>query len=35
VLIALEAGETTLYSLGRLQERGSLFVGPQVPSTPA
>ncbi|MBK8260415.1 MAG: translational GTPase TypA [Nannocystis sp.] len=30
VLIALEAGETTLYSLGRLQERGSLFVGPQV-----
>ena len=32
VLIVMEPGETTLYSLGRLQERGVLFVGPQVPT---
>ncbi len=32
VLIVMEPGETTLYSLGRLQERGILFVGPQVPT---
>ncbi len=32
VLIVLEAGETMTYSLARLQERGILFVGPQVPT---
>nr|MCH9681711.1 translational GTPase TypA [Deltaproteobacteria bacterium] len=30
VLIVLERGETVTYSLHRLQERGALFVGPQV-----
>ncbi|PRQ09582.1 translational GTPase TypA [Enhygromyxa salina] len=30
VLIVLEAGESMTYSLARLQERGVLFVGPQV-----
>jgi GTP-binding protein len=30
VLIVLENGETMTYSLNRLQERGVLFVGPQV-----
>ncbi|MBL4684979.1 MAG: translational GTPase TypA [Nannocystaceae bacterium] len=30
VIIALEPGVTVTYSLYRLQERGSLFVGPQV-----
>ncbi len=30
VLVALERGVTATYSLHRLQERGSLFVGPQV-----
>jgi GTP-binding protein len=32
VLIVLENGETMTYSLNRLQERGVLFVGPQVPT---
>jgi GTP-binding protein len=32
VLIVLEPGETMTYSLARLQERGVLFVGPQVPT---
>jgi GTP-binding protein len=32
VLIVLEPGETMTYSLNRLQERGVLFVGPQVPT---
>jgi GTP-binding protein len=31
VMIAKEAGETMAYSLDRLQERGQLFVGPQLP----
>jgi GTP-binding protein len=30
VLIVLEPGETMTYSLARLQERGVLFVGPQI-----
>ena len=30
VLIVLEPGETVTYSLHRLQDRGTLFVGPQV-----
>ncbi len=30
VLIVLERGETVTYSLHRLQERGALFLGPQV-----
>ena len=30
VLVVLEAGETMIYSLARLQERGVLFVGTQV-----
>ena len=30
VLIVLEPGETMTYSLNRLQERGILFVGPQI-----
>jgi len=30
VMIVLEQGETVTYSLHRLQERGALFVGPQV-----
>jgi GTP-binding protein len=32
VLIVLEPGETMTYSLNRLQERGVLFVGPQIPT---
>jgi GTP-binding protein len=32
VLVVLEPGETMTYSLARLQERGVLFVGPQVPT---
>jgi GTP-binding protein len=32
VLVVLEPGETMTYSLARLQERGALFVGPQVPT---
>jgi len=32
VLIVLDAGETMTYSLARLQDRGVLFVGPQVPT---
>jgi len=31
VLVVLEPGETMTYSLARLQERGALFVGAQVP----
>ncbi|MCA9688010.1 MAG: translational GTPase TypA, partial [Myxococcales bacterium] len=31
VIVVLEPGETITYSLHRLQERGALFVGPQVP----
>lgn len=31
VLIALEAGESSAYSLNRLQDRGTLFIGGQVP----
>jgi GTP-binding protein len=31
VMIVKELGETMAYSLDRLQERGQLFVGPQVP----
>jgi GTP-binding protein len=32
VLVVLEQGETMTYSLARLQDRGILFVGPQVPT---
>ncbi len=32
VLVALEQGETMIYSLARLQDRGVLFVGTQVPT---
>ncbi|PRQ02776.1 GTP-binding protein TypA/BipA [Enhygromyxa salina] len=32
VLVVLEPGETMTYSLARLQDRGVLFVGPQVPT---
>ena len=32
VLIVLDPGETMTYSLARLQDRGVLFVGPQVPT---
>jgi GTP-binding protein len=35
VLVALENGETSAYSLSRLQDRGILFVREHVPSTPA
>ncbi len=31
VLIALETGESSAYSLNRLQDRGTLFIGGQVP----
>lgn len=34
VIIVLERGETITYSLHRLQDRGVLFVGPQVPVYP-
>ena len=32
MVIVLEPGETMTYSLNRLQERGVLFVGPQMPT---
>ena len=32
VLVVLEPGETMTYSLARLQDRGVLFVGPQIPT---